>query len=114
MFKVRSCLIDGEAVACNKHGLAVFERLRYRRADASVFLYAFDLLKLDGADLRASRSRRAKRALKGQKTKRRFYSAPATQIGQGDYRLAYFQCMVTSATTPTSRLSRLSTGRRRT
>jgi ATP-dependent DNA ligase len=54
-------LIDGEAVACNKHGLAVFERLRYRRADASVFLYAFDLLKLDGADLRASRSRRAKR-----------------------------------------------------
>jgi bifunctional non-homologous end joining protein LigD len=29
MFKVRSCLIDGEAVACNKHGLAVFERLRY-------------------------------------------------------------------------------------
>jgi len=30
----------------------VFERLRYRRADGSVFLYAFDLLELDGADLR--------------------------------------------------------------
>jgi ATP-dependent DNA ligase len=26
--KVRSCLIDGEAVACDKSGLAVFERLR--------------------------------------------------------------------------------------
>jgi bifunctional non-homologous end joining protein LigD len=50
--KVRSCLIDGEAVACNDQGLAVFDRLRYRRADASVFLYAFDLLELDGVDLR--------------------------------------------------------------
>src|SRR5436190_14363248 len=30
--KVRSCLIDGEAVACNERGLAVFDRLRYRRA----------------------------------------------------------------------------------
>jgi hypothetical protein len=26
--KVRSCLIDGEAVACDENGLAVFERLR--------------------------------------------------------------------------------------
>jgi bifunctional non-homologous end joining protein LigD len=50
--KVRSCLIDGEAVACNDQGLAVFDRLRYRRADGSVFLYAFDLLELDGQDLR--------------------------------------------------------------
>jgi bifunctional non-homologous end joining protein LigD len=50
--KVRSCLIDGEAVACDEHRLAVFERLRYRRADESVFLYAFDLLELDGQDLR--------------------------------------------------------------
>jgi bifunctional non-homologous end joining protein LigD len=52
LLKVRSCLIDGEAVVCDKHGLAVFDRLRYRRADASVFLYAFDLLELDGQDLR--------------------------------------------------------------
>jgi bifunctional non-homologous end joining protein LigD len=33
-------------------GLAVFDRLRYRHADGSVFLYAFDLLELDGQDLR--------------------------------------------------------------
>jgi ATP-dependent DNA ligase len=32
--------------------LAVFERIRYRRADESVFSYAFDLLELDGRDLR--------------------------------------------------------------
>jgi bifunctional non-homologous end joining protein LigD len=50
--KVRSCLIDGEAVACDDHGLAVFDRLRYRRADGSVFMYAFDLVELDGQDLR--------------------------------------------------------------
>ena len=50
--KARSCLIDGEAVACDGRGLAVFERIRYRRADESVFSYAFDLLELDGQDLR--------------------------------------------------------------
>jgi bifunctional non-homologous end joining protein LigD len=50
--RVRSCLIDGEAVVCNELGLAVFERLRYRRADESVFLYAFDLLELNGKDLK--------------------------------------------------------------
>ena len=49
---VTSCLIDGEAVACDADGLALFERLRGRRHDASVFLYAFDLIELDGTDLR--------------------------------------------------------------
>jgi ATP-dependent DNA ligase len=50
--KVRSCLLDGEAVACDDNGLAVFERLRHRRDDHSVFLFAFDLLELNGEDLR--------------------------------------------------------------
>jgi bifunctional non-homologous end joining protein LigD len=50
--KVRSCLIDGEAVACDKSGLAVFERLRRKPTGEHVFLYAFDLLELDGTDLR--------------------------------------------------------------
>jgi hypothetical protein len=35
-----SCLIDGEAVACDDDGLPVFDRLRYRRDDRRVFLYA--------------------------------------------------------------------------
>jgi ATP-dependent DNA ligase len=39
-------------VACDGDGLPVFERLRYRRQDARVFLYAFDLLELNGLDLR--------------------------------------------------------------
>jgi bifunctional non-homologous end joining protein LigD len=50
--KVRSCLIDGEAVVCDDNGLAVFERLRKVRQSPQVFLCAFDLLELDGKDLR--------------------------------------------------------------
>src|SRR5262245_25535491 len=48
----RSCIIDGEAVACDDSGVPSFDRIRYRRHDASVFLYAFDLIELDGDDLR--------------------------------------------------------------
>jgi bifunctional non-homologous end joining protein LigD len=32
--------------------LPCFDQLRYRRADGYVFLYAFDLIELDGDDLR--------------------------------------------------------------
>jgi bifunctional non-homologous end joining protein LigD len=50
--KVRSCLIDGEAVCCDERGLAVFSKLRRRQEEGRAFLYAFDLLELDGTDLR--------------------------------------------------------------
>jgi ATP-dependent DNA ligase len=50
--KAVSCLIDGEAVACDDDGMPCFDRLRYRRADGHVFLYAFDLIELDGDGLR--------------------------------------------------------------
>ena len=50
--QVRSCLIDGEAVCCEVDGVPSFELLRYRHHDGAVFLYAFDLLELDGRDLR--------------------------------------------------------------
>ena len=50
--KVRSCLIDGEAVACDENGVAVFKRLREKRIGRHVFLCAFDLLELNGRDLR--------------------------------------------------------------
>jgi bifunctional non-homologous end joining protein LigD len=48
----RSCILDGEAVACGDDGVPRFDRIRYRRHDASVFLYAFDLIELNGDDLR--------------------------------------------------------------
>jgi bifunctional non-homologous end joining protein LigD len=48
----RSCIIDGEAVCCDEDGMPNFDRIRYRRHDATVFLYAFDLIELSGEDLR--------------------------------------------------------------
>ena len=50
--KVRSCLIDGEVVCCDDRGLAIFSTLRRRRNEPDAFLYAFDLLELDGLDMR--------------------------------------------------------------
>jgi bifunctional non-homologous end joining protein LigD len=50
--RARSCIIDGEAVACGDDGIASFDRILYRRHDAGVFLYAFDLIELEGDDLR--------------------------------------------------------------
>jgi bifunctional non-homologous end joining protein LigD len=50
--KLKSCLIDGEAVVCDETGVASFQRMRERQHDRTVILYAFDLLELDGEDLR--------------------------------------------------------------
>ena len=47
-----SCIIDGEAVCCDDDGMASFDRIRYRRHDDRVFLYAFDLIELNGDDMR--------------------------------------------------------------
>ena len=49
--RARSFLIDGEPVACDLDGMPSFDRLRYRRQDGRVFLYAFDLIELNGQDL---------------------------------------------------------------
>jgi len=48
----RSCIIDGEAVACDDNGVTSFNRVRYRHHDENIFLYAFDLIELNGDDLR--------------------------------------------------------------
>jgi bifunctional non-homologous end joining protein LigD len=48
----RFCIIDGEAVACDNNGMPSFDRIRYRRHDSTVFLYGFDLIELNGDDLR--------------------------------------------------------------
>ena len=51
--KVRSCLIDGEVVCCDERGLAIFQLLAGAGTnEASAFLFAFDLLELDGTDMR--------------------------------------------------------------
>jgi ATP-dependent DNA ligase len=50
--KVRSCVIDGEVVCCDEKGVTAFHLLRHRRNEPQAFLYAFDLLELNGTDLR--------------------------------------------------------------
>jgi bifunctional non-homologous end joining protein LigD len=48
----QSCVIDGEAVACDESGLSIFEKLRWRHRDRDVFAWCFDLLELDGQHMR--------------------------------------------------------------
>jgi bifunctional non-homologous end joining protein LigD len=51
--KVKSCLIDGEITVSNERGLPVFDLLRHGpRIKPEAVLFAFDLLELDGEDLR--------------------------------------------------------------
>jgi bifunctional non-homologous end joining protein LigD len=49
---VRLCVLDGEAIVVNRDGLSVFDLLRYRQHDGAAVLCAFDLIELDGKDLR--------------------------------------------------------------
>jgi bifunctional non-homologous end joining protein LigD len=60
---VRSCLIDGEAIVCDENGLAVFDLIRRHGALASAVLCAFDLLELDGRELRREPIEERKRLL---------------------------------------------------
>ena len=48
----RSALIDGEIIVTDDSGLAVFELVRRHRHGADAVLVAFDLIELDGEDLR--------------------------------------------------------------
>jgi bifunctional non-homologous end joining protein LigD len=59
----RSCLIDGEAIVCDENGLAVFELIRGHDSKTSAVLCAFDLLELDGKDLRRRPIEERKRLL---------------------------------------------------
>src|SRR5499427_9413120 len=65
----RSCLIDGEAIVCDENGLAVFDLIRGHGSKTSAVLCAFDLLELDGKDLRRQpieiRKRMLAKLLKG-------------------------------------------------
>jgi bifunctional non-homologous end joining protein LigD len=60
---VRSCLIDGEAIVCDENGLAVFDLIRCHGAGERAVLSAFDLLELDGKDLRRKPIEERKRLL---------------------------------------------------
>ena len=48
----KSFTLDGEATVCGPDGIAVFDALHRRGTVTEAMLYAFDLLELDGEDLR--------------------------------------------------------------
>jgi bifunctional non-homologous end joining protein LigD len=48
----QSFTLDGEAVVCGPDGVAVFDALHRRGTVTEAMLYAFDVLELDGEDLR--------------------------------------------------------------
>src|ERR1700683_262784 len=71
----RSCVIDGEAIACDERGLSVFAMIRWRQHDNAVTLCAFDLLELEGEDLRREPIEVRKATLRGR-------LAPRNQISR--------------------------------
>jgi bifunctional non-homologous end joining protein LigD len=61
--KVRSCFIDGEAIVIDERGVSTFDLLRSWRHDHAAVLCAFDLIELDGKDLRSTPIEQHKYAL---------------------------------------------------
>jgi len=61
--RAHSFLIDGEAVVADAQGVASFDLLRNVAHAKQAFVWAFDLLELDGEDLRAKPLERRKAAL---------------------------------------------------
>jgi bifunctional non-homologous end joining protein LigD len=51
--RIRQFVIDGEAVVLGVDGVSDFEALHSRQHDEELQLYAFDILALDGEDLRS-------------------------------------------------------------
>ena len=58
-----SFLLDGEAIVTDAKGLAVFDLIRWQRHSSEAVLIGFDLIELDGEDLRGSTIEHRKRKL---------------------------------------------------
>ena len=60
--RARSFTLDGEAVVCGPDGIAIFDALHRHVIVWEAMLYAFDLLDLDGDDLRGLPATRPQKA----------------------------------------------------
>jgi bifunctional non-homologous end joining protein LigD len=69
--RAKSFSLDGEAVVCGPDGVAVFDALQRRGTVSEAMLYAFDILELDGEDLRALPLGNRKKRLAGLLARRR-------------------------------------------
>jgi bifunctional non-homologous end joining protein LigD len=69
--RAKSFTLDGEAVVCGPDVVAIFDALHRRGTVTEAMLYAFDLLELDGEDIRhlplLDRKRRLARLLGGRR-----------------------------------------------
>ena len=62
--RAESAIIDGEIVAIDDAGLPCFDELRKRHRSCSIVFYAFDLIELNGQDLRELPLTKRKASLK--------------------------------------------------
>jgi bifunctional non-homologous end joining protein LigD len=62
--KAESAIIDGEIIAIDEDGLPCFDELKRTRRICAIVFYAFDLLELNGEDLRGLPLLKRKAALK--------------------------------------------------
>src|ERR1044071_3411666 len=62
--KAESAIIDGEITAIDEQGLPCFDELKKIRRSCAIVFYAFDLLALNGEDLRPLPLLKRKAALK--------------------------------------------------
>ena len=107
----RSCIIDGELAKCDERGLPVFDLLRAGpRAKIDVALFAFDLLELNGEDLRRepieARKARLMKLLRHSDPHVRYPGRASVQSGSRRFRPAPFNSWTISRRTarPSSRM----------
>jgi bifunctional non-homologous end joining protein LigD len=83
--KADSAIIDGEITAIDEQGLPCFDELKKTRRSCAVVFYAFDLLALNGEDLRELPLLKRKAALKRilRKTKNNRIRFTDHMIGEG-------------------------------
>jgi bifunctional non-homologous end joining protein LigD len=62
---VKSCVVDGEAIVCDENGLAIFDLIRGHGRNSRAILCAFDLLEVNGEDIRRKPIEDRKRQLAG-------------------------------------------------
>jgi bifunctional non-homologous end joining protein LigD len=62
---VKSCVVDAEAIVCDENGLAIFDLIRGHGRNGRAILCAFDLLEVNGEDIRRRPIEDRKRQLAG-------------------------------------------------
>jgi bifunctional non-homologous end joining protein LigD len=62
---IKSCVVDAEAIVCDDAGMAVFDLIRGHGRNDSAILCAFDLLEVNGEDIRREPIEDRKRRLVG-------------------------------------------------